>query len=178
MGSPSTRLAALLLPLAASAVQLPSRPPPTIRCTCHLCSPLLIGDERRDTADAAIGALKFYKKVISPLIPPGCRFIPTCSEYGQQCFEQFSVPQSIVLIAWRLIRCNPLHLPKTGYGNDPPVWPPPAYWTGDGTLRTFIDDERSRARAAGELDETPIAGYDPLGISDESSSSSDEDGST
>jgi putative component of membrane protein insertase Oxa1/YidC/SpoIIIJ protein YidD len=28
----------------------------------------------------AAGALRFYKSIISPLLPPSCRFIPTCSE--------------------------------------------------------------------------------------------------
>ena len=75
------------------------------------------------------------------------------------------MPQAIVLLTWRLLRCNPIHWPGTGFGIDEPTWPPPAYWAGNGQLRTFVDDERSRARAAGELDDEPLP-YDPLGIND------------
>ena len=70
------------------------------------------------------------------------------------------MPQAIVLTAWRLIRCNPLHLPNMGYGIDEPCWPPCAYWAGNGQVRTFVDDEISRRRAQGD-DDTPLP-YDPL----------------
>mmetsp|Transcript_35575 Transcript_35575/g.80788 ORF Transcript_35575/g.80788 Transcript_35575/m.80788 type:complete len:196 (-) Transcript_35575:177-764(-) len=105
--------------------------------------------------DAALSMLRWYKSNISPLLPPGCRFLPTCSEYAMQSFEQFSLPQAAVLTAWRLMRCNPLHLPGCGSGIDEPVWPPPAYWAGDGRVRTPLDDEQSRRRADG-LDDTPL----------------------
>ena len=108
--------------------------------------------ESQPSSEAAVSALQWYKRIISPLLPPGCRFIPTCSEYGQQCFERFTVPQAVVLLIWRLLRCNPLHFPGTGFGIDEPVWPPCAYWAGNGQLRTFVDDEMSRKRALGELD--------------------------
>lgn len=118
----------------------------------HINLRWLTGEESKPS----VAALKFYKSYISPLIPPSCRFIPTCSEYGQAAFEQFTPAQAAVLTAWRIVRCNPLHWPGTGFGNDVPVWPPPPYWAGDGTLRTFIDDERSRRRAQGLPDEEPI----------------------
>ena len=128
----------------------------------------------REPSQAAIAALQFYKRYISPLLPPGCRFIPTCSEYGQQCFQQFTIPQASVLIVWRLIRCNPLHWPGTGFGVDEPVWPPCAYWAGDGRLRTWVDDERSRRKAAGEDDDSPVWDEDPLGLAERSSATGDE----
>ena len=148
------------------ALQLPLRV--DLPCGCcassQVSSTLLSSDESKPS-EAAVAALQFYKKYISPLIPPGCRFIPTCSEYGALCFEQFTIPQAIVLTAWRLVRCNPLHFPGTGFGNDLPVWPPCAYWAGDGQIRTFIDDERSRQRANGELEEEPLP-FDPIGLSE------------
>lgn len=82
-------------------------------------------------------------------------------------FDRYSPAQATVLTAWRLIRCNPLHLDGYGRGVDEPTWPPPAYWAGDGRIRTFIDDEISRRRANGE-DVDPIAPFggqaDPLGL--------------
>ena len=160
----------LLVPAVALGVQLPTRPPCCPACRLRLQSPMLLS-EKSQPSEAAVAALRWYKQIISPLLPPGCRFIPTCSEYGQQCFEQFTVPQSIVLIVWRLFRCNPLHFPGYGFGIDEPVWPPCAYWAGNGQVRTYIDDEISRARANGELDDGPLP-FDPLAISDGNSPTS------
>ena len=44
-----------------------------------------------------------------------------------------------------------MHVPGYGYGVDEPVWPPCAYWAGDGRIRTPIDDEISRRKSLGEL---------------------------
>lgn len=71
----------------------------------------------------AIGALRFYKGFISPLLPPACRFLPTCSEYGVQAIEEFGTSKGVILIAWRLLRCSPFG----GKGYDPPKWPPVPY---------------------------------------------------
>ena len=109
---------------------------------------------------AAVSFLRWYKQAMSPLLPPGCRFVPTCSEYAIASFQQFSPPQALVLMLWRIIRCNPLHLEGYGTGVDEPTWPPPAYWAGDGTVRTVADDERSRRRALGE--EVADADAEPL----------------
>lgn len=98
-----------------------------------------------------------------------------------QSFEKYSIPQAAILTAWRLVRCNPLHFPKTGYGLDEPTWPPPAYWAGDGRLRTSLDDELSRLRALRDLDSLtgPQAmgqqAFDPLEILAERSSSGQSD---
>ena len=173
----------LLLPLT-EGVYVPARPLtlPVAPCPCCQCRFAAIVDEWSNMKESeptgasaiAVQFLRWYKRTISPLLPPGCRFIPTCSEYGQQCFQQFTIPQASVLIVWRLIRCNPLHWPGTGFGVDEPVWPPCAYWAGDGRLRTWVDDERSRRKAAGEDDDSPVWDEDPLGLAERSSSMGDE----
>ncbi|KAI2497757.1 hypothetical protein MHU86_16752 [Fragilaria crotonensis] len=71
-------------------------------------------------SSAAIGALRFYKGFISPLLPPACRFVPTCSQYGVQAIQEFGTTRGCILIAWRLLRCSPVG----GKGYDPPKWPP------------------------------------------------------
>lgn len=48
-----------------------------------------------------------YRRVISPLIPPRCRYYPTCSEYAVQAIQRFGILRGTVLAAWRLLRCNP-----------------------------------------------------------------------
>ena len=70
-----------------------------------------------------VGAIGFYKGWISPLLPPACRFVPTCSQYGVQAIQEFGPTKGSVLIAWRLLRCSPIG----GKGYDPPKWPPVSY---------------------------------------------------
>ena len=120
-------------------------------------------------SSACIAALSWYKKNVSPLLPGGCRFKPTCSEYARESFERFPPGQAAILTVWRLIRCNPYHAKSCGCGVDEPCWPPPAYWAGDGTVRTFLDDEASRARARGkEVEPTSPSAFE-LGARDTSS---------
>lgn len=57
--------------------------------------------------------IKMYKKHISPLLPPACRFVPTCSEYAYTAIERFGVLKGGALSLWRIIRCNPFC--KGGY---------------------------------------------------------------
>ncbi len=51
--------------------------------------------------------LKAYKKVISPILPPSCRFTPTCSEYAMEAITRFGAIRGTLLGAYRLLRCNP-----------------------------------------------------------------------
>ncbi|MGN0613599.1 MAG: membrane protein insertion efficiency factor YidD [Porcipelethomonas sp.] len=54
-----------------------------------------------------IGLIKFYKKCISPLFPPCCRYQPTCSSYGIEAFRKHGFFKGFILTAWRILRCNP-----------------------------------------------------------------------
>ena len=58
-------------------------------------------------------AIRFYRKVISPLFPPSCRFFPSCSAYGLACFQKHSFFRALGLTVWRILRCNPFN--KGGY---------------------------------------------------------------
>lgn len=52
--------------------------------------------------------LAFYKRHISPLLPPSCRFYPTCSQYAELCFR-FDTPLiAFIKSAFRILRCNKL----------------------------------------------------------------------
>lgn len=51
--------------------------------------------------------VKFYRKFISPLFPPTCRFTPTCSEYAIQAFMKHGAIKGLFLTVWRILRCNP-----------------------------------------------------------------------
>ena len=54
-----------------------------------------------------IGLVKFYRKYISPLKKPCCRFTPTCSEYALEAFEKYGVIKGLYLSVKRILRCNP-----------------------------------------------------------------------
>lgn len=56
----------------------------------------------------ALSLLRFYKKQISPCLPPSCRFIPTCSEYAMQAVEKYGAVKGSWMAVKRIARCNPL----------------------------------------------------------------------
>ncbi len=62
-----------------------------------------------------VGLIKFYRKYISPLKPPTCRFTPTCSEYAMIAIDKYGVKKGGWLAIKRVLRCNPF-FPG---GNDP-----------------------------------------------------------
>lgn len=51
--------------------------------------------------------LKFYRRYISPLKPPTCRFVPTCSDYAVQSVEKYGIKKGGWLAVKRVLRCNP-----------------------------------------------------------------------
>jgi putative membrane protein insertion efficiency factor len=53
--------------------------------------------------------LRLYKRVISPLLPPACRFYPTCSEYAAQAIAKHGLIRGGILAARRFLKCSPLH---------------------------------------------------------------------
>jgi putative membrane protein insertion efficiency factor len=57
----------------------------------------------------ALFVLRAYKRLISPLLPPACRFYPSCSEYAAQAIAKHGVLRGGILAARRLVKCNPLH---------------------------------------------------------------------
>jgi putative membrane protein insertion efficiency factor len=83
-------------------------------------------EESKPMTQAMVATIGVYKNFISPLLPPACRFFPTCSQYGVQAIENFGPTKGSILTAWRLLRCSPLG----GKGYDPPKWPPVFYTYG------------------------------------------------
>ncbi len=51
--------------------------------------------------------VKGYKQFVSPLLPPSCRFYPTCSEYMISAIEKHGPLKGLFLGLKRLLRCNP-----------------------------------------------------------------------
>ena len=54
-----------------------------------------------------IGLIKFYRKKISPMTAPKCKYIPTCSQYALEAIEKYGAIKGSLMAAWRLARCNP-----------------------------------------------------------------------
>ena len=57
----------------------------------------------------ALALLRGYKRFISPLLPPACRFQPTCSEYAAESVQYYGVMRGIWMALCRLLRCHPFH---------------------------------------------------------------------
>ncbi len=57
----------------------------------------------------ALLLLRIYKRAISPLLPPMCRFEPTCSVYMMQAIEKHGVLRGLWLGIRRLFRCHPFN---------------------------------------------------------------------
>ena len=55
----------------------------------------------------------FYRRAVSPLRPPCCRFIPTCSEYALEAVEKYGAIKGGWLALRRLLRCQPFHRQKS-----------------------------------------------------------------
>ena len=82
-----------------------------------------------------LALIDFYRREISPLTPPVCRFVPTCSAYAREAIETHGALKGTALAAWRVLRCNPLS--KGGFDPVPPKKgdaPPPPYPPGPGAV--------------------------------------------
>ncbi|WP_411346811.1 membrane protein insertion efficiency factor YidD [Paenibacillus sp. WLX1005] len=53
--------------------------------------------------------IHFYRKCISPLKPPSCRFYPTCSQYALEAIEVHGVLKGSWMAARRISKCHPFH---------------------------------------------------------------------
>ncbi|MBI3089604.1 MAG: membrane protein insertion efficiency factor YidD [Candidatus Tectomicrobia bacterium] len=65
----------------------------------HLGGPILRG--------AVLACLRSYQLIVSPLLPPACRFSPTCSRYAMEAVRRHGVRRGLRLTALRLLRCHP-----------------------------------------------------------------------
>lgn len=64
----------------------------------------------------ALGLIRLYQRTLSRVLPPTCRFTPTCSEYAAQAIERFGVMKGGWLGVRRICRCHPF-----SSGGDDPV---------------------------------------------------------
>ncbi len=79
------------------------------------------------TRRALLAAIRFYSRVISPALPPRCRFYPTCSAYAAEAIERHGAVRGTWLAVRRLVKCAPWH----PGGLDPVPGSPSASGTGE-----------------------------------------------
>jgi putative membrane protein insertion efficiency factor len=73
-----------------------------------------------------IALVDFYRRFISPGLPPACRYEPTCSAYAREALQVHGALKGSLLAIWRILRCNPFH----AGGKYDPV-PPKGRWASD-----------------------------------------------
>ena len=74
----------------------------------------------RRMAVAALSApIRFYRSFLSSLVPPSCRYHPTCSAYALEAIESHGPVRGVMLALRRLSRCHPISFLGGGSGLDP-----------------------------------------------------------
>jgi hypothetical protein len=73
-------------------------------------------------------ALRIYRRAVSPMLGPCCRFEPSCSVYAEEAIHVHGVVRGLLLATWRVLRCQPF----ARAGLDPvPPRAPRAHAAGD-----------------------------------------------
>jgi putative membrane protein insertion efficiency factor len=63
----------------------------------------------------AVAAIRLYRRILSPVLPPACRYWPSCSSYAEQALVEHGFGRGLALAAGRIARCHPWG----GHGVDP-----------------------------------------------------------
>ncbi|MCL5961345.1 MAG: membrane protein insertion efficiency factor YidD [Chloroflexi bacterium] len=57
----------------------------------------------------AVELIKLYQSTISRMLPPSCRFYPSCSQYAVEAIERYGILQGSWMAVRRISRCHPFH---------------------------------------------------------------------
>lgn len=60
-------------------------------------------------AQLLMGLVRFYRRFVSPLKRPTCRFYPSCSAYALEALQKHGAVKGTALAIWRVLRCNPFN---------------------------------------------------------------------
>lgn len=56
-----------------------------------------------------VSLIRGYKRLVSPVLPPACRFVPSCAEYAAEAVEKHGPLRGVFLAMRRIVRCAPWH---------------------------------------------------------------------
>jgi putative membrane protein insertion efficiency factor len=76
---------------------------------------------KRQLTNGMIGAIRVYRRFVSPIMPARCRFVPSCSAYAVQALEEHGPVRGTWLTIRRLLRCQPFA--RSGFDPVPPKRP-------------------------------------------------------
>lgn len=62
---------------------------------------------KRGLTALLVALIRGYKTVISPLLPPSCRFYPTCSTYSMEAIQKYGPFRGVWMGVRRIARCHP-----------------------------------------------------------------------
>ncbi len=64
---------------------------------------------KRATTYLLVGLIRLYQKFISPMLPPSCRYYPTCSAYTAEALQKYGPLRGTWMGVKRILRCHPWH---------------------------------------------------------------------
>ena len=74
---------------------------------------------RRGLGAILIVPILFYRRFVSPMLPPSCRYSPTCSQYAIEAIRMHGPAKGLTLAIRRLLRCHPITWLGGSSGYDP-----------------------------------------------------------
>lgn len=69
----------------------------------------IIRDGENNMSKVCIFIISLYRRWISPLKKPSCRFYPSCSQYSIEAYEAYGFFKGSYLTLRRILRCHPFH---------------------------------------------------------------------
>lgn len=64
---------------------------------------------KRGATYLLVGLIRLYQKFISPMLPPSCRYYPTCSAYTAEALQKYGPLRGTWMGVKRILRCHPWH---------------------------------------------------------------------
>ena len=66
----------------------------------------------------ALALVHAYRLLLSPLAPGRCKYHPSCSQYALDALSEHGFLRGLILVGWRLLRCNPWSRGGVDYARD------------------------------------------------------------